>query len=172
MSGRDVRPAPRGLAVPVRLLLLVAAALLASTWPGGTARPDLVVLVVVAAALVRGPATGVLVGLAGGWLVDLVPPGAGPAGGSALVLAAVGGLVGLARPAVVLSPVVPWVLAVLAAGVPLLVRGVSAAAGFGTARPTDLLVSWGWTAALALVLVPALLALERRRSPLHGRRRR
>jgi rod shape-determining protein MreD len=143
----------------------VAAALLSSTWPSGGPRPDLVVLVVVAAALARGPATGVLVGLAGGWLVDLVPPGAAPAGGTALVLAAVGALVGLARPAAALSPVVPWVLAVLAAAVPPAVRWVAAAAGWGTVRVGDLLASWGWTAVLALGLVPALLALERRLGP-------
>lgn len=169
---REVRPGPRGLVVPVRTVLLVAAALVASTWPSGTARPDLVVLVVVATALLRGPTTGVLVGLAGGWLVDLVPPGAAPAGGTALVLAAVGALVGLLRPTLALSPVVPWVLAVVAAGAPLAVRGVAAAAGFGAARTSDLLSSWAWTAVLAIVLVPALLAVERRLGPARGRRRR
>lgn len=166
------RAAPRGLVVPVRALLLVSGVLVASTWPAGSARPDLVVLVVVAAAMVRGPVPGLLVGLAGGWLVDLLPPGAEPAGGTALVLAAVGVLVGLLRPAVALSPVVPWVLAVGAAGVPLLVRGVAGAAGFGTARPGDLLTSWAWTAVLALLLVPALLALERRLGPAPARRPR
>lgn len=166
------RPVPRGLVVAVRVVLLAAAALVASTWPAGSARPDLVVLVVSVAALVRGPATGILVGLAGGWLVDLVPPGAAPAGGSALVLAAVGALVGLLRPATALSPLVPWVLAGLAAAVPLLVRGVAAAAGFGTARLPDLLATWGWTAALAVVLVPALLGVERRLEPVGGRRPR
>lgn len=163
---------PRGLAVPVRAVLLVVAALVASSWPAATARPDLVVLVVAAAAVARGPATGVLVGLAGGWLVDLVPPGAAPAGGSALVLAAAGALVGLLRSVVVVSPVVPWLLAVLAAAVPPLVRGVAAAAGAGVARPLDLLSSWVWTAAVAVVLVPALLALERRLAPVDDGRAR
>ena len=122
--------------------------------------------------MARGPATGVLVGLAGGWLVDLVPPGAAPAGGSALVLAAAGALVGLLRSVVVVSPVVPWLLAVLAAAVPPLVRGVAAAAGAGVARPLDLLSSWVWTAAVAVVLVRALLALERRLAPVDDGRAR
>ena len=37
--------------------------------------PDLVVLVVASSAVVRGPAHGALLGLAAGWVVDLVPPG-------------------------------------------------------------------------------------------------
>lgn len=172
-QARGARAArPRGLAVPVRAVLLVVAALVASSWPAGTARPDLVVLVVAAAALTRGPAAGVLVGLAGGWLLDLVPPGAAPAGASALVLAAAGALVGLLRPWTRLSPVVPWLLAVLAAAVPPLVRGVAAAAGAGVARPLDLLSSWLWTAAAAVLLVPALLALERRLAPVEDGRAR
>ncbi|OLT20179.1 hypothetical protein BJF81_05515 [Ornithinimicrobium sp. CNJ-824] len=101
-----------------------------------------------------------------------MPPGAAPAGASALVLAAAGALVGLLRPCTRLSPVVPWLLAVLAAAVPPLVRGVAAAAGAGVARPLDLLSSWFWTAAAAVLLVPALLALERRLAPVEDGRAR
>ena len=63
-------------AVLTRVVLLLIAVLVPVLFPSGMpGRPDLVLLVVAVAALVHGPWTGVLVGLAGGWLVDLVPPG-------------------------------------------------------------------------------------------------
>ncbi|WP_147899745.1 hypothetical protein [Serinicoccus profundi] len=87
----------------VRILLLLAAALLPSAWPAGLARPDLVLLVVAGVALLHPPQVGLLVGLAGGWFVDLVPPGAAPLGGGALAYAAVGLGLGAVRQALVLS---------------------------------------------------------------------
>ena len=58
-------------------------------------RPDLVVLLVAASAVVRGPAQGALLGLAAGWVVDLVPPGGSPLGLTALLYAAAGATAGL-----------------------------------------------------------------------------
>ena len=101
-----------GLAV--RALLLVSAVLLPSAWPPGLPPADLVLLVVAAAALLHGPSTGVLVGLAGGWLVDLVPPGAEPLGATALSYAAAGALLGLARRWAAASPLLPWVATAVA----------------------------------------------------------
>lgn len=149
----------------LRALLLLAAVLAPSAWPSGAPRPDLVVLVVAAAATARGPLTGLLTGLAGGWLLDLVPPGAEPLGAGALTYAAVGALLGATRRYAALSPLVPWVAAVLGAGLVLGVRWVTAAAGVGRAEPADLLWTWGVTAAVAVVLVPVLGALERRARP-------
>lgn len=58
--------------------------------------PDLVMLVVIAAALVRGPTYGALVGFAGGLVLDLAPPADHTAGRWALALVIVGYLTGLA----------------------------------------------------------------------------
>jgi rod shape-determining protein MreD len=54
-------------------------------------------LVVVAAALVRGPAYGAVLGLVAGLAVDIAPPADGVAGRWALALAVAGWLAGLAR---------------------------------------------------------------------------
>jgi rod shape-determining protein MreD len=58
-------------------------------------RPDLVVLLVAASAVVRGPVHGALLGLAAGWVVDLVPPAGSPLGLSALLYATAGASAGL-----------------------------------------------------------------------------
>lgn len=150
--------------VLLRTVLLLMAALLPSAWPLGVPRADLVVLVVAAAAMTRGSTTGLLVGLAGGWLVDLVPPGAEPLGASALCYAAVGALLGLARRYVVTSPMLPWLVTAAAAGLVLAVRGVTAAAGVGRVVPGELLWSWLLTLLVSVVALPLLLSLERRLS--------
>ncbi len=53
--------------------------------------PDLVVIAVAASAVLRGPAPGALLGLAAGWVVDLVPPAGSPLGATALLYAVAGG---------------------------------------------------------------------------------
>ncbi|WP_151524507.1 rod shape-determining protein MreD [Serinicoccus kebangsaanensis] len=145
----------------VRVLLLVAAVLLPSAWPEGLARPDLVLLVVAAAGLLHRPQVGLLMGLAGGWLVDLVPPGAEPLGASALSYAAVGLCLGWVRRALVVSPLLPWVATAAAAAVVLGVRGVSAAAGVGRALLAELAWTWVVTMVLAVIVLPVLMSLER-----------
>lgn len=147
--------------VVLRALLLLVAVLLPSAWPAGLARPDLVLLVVAAAALLHRPSTGLLVGLAGGWLLDLVPPGAEPLGATALTYGAVGLLLSLARRVVGASPVLPWVATALAAAAVLAVRGVTAAAGVGRVVPVDLAWSWAMTMLVAVILLPVLMGLER-----------
>lgn len=59
--------------------------------------PDLALLLVVAAAIVRGPAYGTVLGLVAGLAVDLAPPADGVAGRWALGLALAGWLAGQAR---------------------------------------------------------------------------
>lgn len=59
--------------------------------------PDLALLLVVAAAIVRGPAYGTVLGLAAGLAVDLAPPADGIVGRWALALAVAGWLAGQAR---------------------------------------------------------------------------
>jgi rod shape-determining protein MreD len=56
--------------------------------PGAT--PDLVLVVVAALAIARGPGAGAIAGFAGGLLLDLVPPAAHDAGQWALVLTVAG----------------------------------------------------------------------------------
>ncbi|SDI32276.1 rod shape-determining protein MreD [Sinosporangium album] len=61
--------------------------------PGGAA-PDLVLLVVVAAAMVRGAASGAVIGFCAGLLSDLLPPVVHPVGQYALVMCLVGFVAG------------------------------------------------------------------------------
>lgn len=148
--------------VLLRVLLLVTAVLLPSAWPAGLARPDLVILVVAAVALLHRPSTGMLVGLLGGWLLDLVPPGAEPLGAGALTYALVGLLLGLGRGLTVASPLLPWVATGLAAAAVLAVRWVASAAGFGVVLPLELVWSWLMTVLVAVLVLPLLMGLERR----------
>lgn len=67
--------------------------------------PDLALLLVVAAALVRGPAYGPVLGLVAGFAVDVAPPADGVAGRWALALAVAGWLAGLARGEARQSPI-------------------------------------------------------------------
>lgn len=147
--------------VLIRCSALVAAVLLPSAWPAGLARPDLVLLVVAAAALMHRPSTGLLVGLAGGWLLDLVPPGAAPLGAAALTYGAVGLMLGVLRRATAASPLLPWVLTAGAAALVLGVRWVTSVAGAGRALAPDLLWSWAMTMLVAVVALPVLMGMER-----------
>ena len=79
------------------VLLLAAVSSVVLTARSQLALPDLVLPVVVAGALRAGPSRGALLGLAGGWLVDLVPPGSVVLGTAALVYAAAGLLAGAGR---------------------------------------------------------------------------
>ncbi len=60
--------------------------------------PDLGLLLVIGAALVRGPTYAAVVGFAAGLVLDLAPPADHTAGRWALALVVVGYLTGLARP--------------------------------------------------------------------------
>lgn len=156
-------PWPSRLTAMQTLLLLVAALLGVAVLPRilGGAAPDLVCVVVVVAALRGGGISGALTALAGGWLLDLVPPGTGSLGATGLVYAAVGFAVGAGRGWVDHSPVTP-ALAVLAAAAAL--RTVGAVGDLVAGRPV------GWAAAGLSVLlttlvgaciVPALLRRQR-----------
>lgn len=154
------RPTPL---IVLRVVLVVVAAILGASVlprPGG-ATADLVLLVVVAGALMRGAMTGALLGLAAGWVVDLVPPGGSPLGAAALCYAAAGALAGLTRRFGAWSALLPVFATALAA---LVIQGtrllVAAASGE--------LLDWtraGWsvllTVAVGVVLLPLLLMLER-----------
>ncbi|MGB7449892.1 MAG: rod shape-determining protein MreD [Ornithinimicrobium sp.] len=153
-----------GLAV--RTVMLVLAALAMSLAPGALpGPPDLVLIVVSGAALLRGPWVGAGMGLGGGWLLDVVPPGAEPLGATALVYAGVGALVGMSRQYVAASPVAlpvaPLAAVALACLSVVTVRGVGAAAGFGDADLADLWWTWLTTLLVAVFLLPPVTAVER-----------
>jgi len=72
---------------------------LAPGWLGHGVVPNLCLLVVVAAALVRGPEQAAVLGFVAGVLLDLAPPADHVAGRWALALVVVGYVVGRVRPA-------------------------------------------------------------------------
>jgi rod shape-determining protein MreD len=82
-------------------LLLLAALVLQVTFFGYFSYdgvvPNLVLLVVVAAGLTRGPEVAAVLGFVGGMAIDLVPPADHVAGRWALALVVVGYLAGLVR---------------------------------------------------------------------------
>lgn len=88
----------RALAVAVLIVLTVTlqVSIFANLSVNGVV-PDLVMLVVIAAALVRGPDYAALVGFAAGLVLDLAPPADSTAGRWALAFVVVGYLTGLAR---------------------------------------------------------------------------
>jgi rod shape-determining protein MreD len=85
----------------VALLVVVTVTLQVSIFShfslGGVA-PDLALLVVISAALIRGPEYAAVVGFAAGLVLDLAPPADHTAGRWALSLVLVGYLSGLAKP--------------------------------------------------------------------------
>lgn len=147
-----------------RGLLLLAAAV-ASVTLAATSRltlPDLVLPVVVAGALRGGASRGALLGLAGGWLVDLMPPGSAVLGSAALLYAAAGLLAGAGRR----EGQTPfgWVAVVGAASAVIVAGG-----GLVVAALSGAAVDWpvvglrlGLTVALCVVFVPVLIRCEQR----------
>ncbi|KGN41417.1 rod shape-determining protein MreD [Knoellia aerolata] len=124
--------------------------------------PDLVLVVVASAALRSGPRGGLVTGLVGGWLLDLLPPGSAVLGTQALLYAVCGLLVGLARRPGPVSLV--WVVAVIAAAAGglevvrallALAQGVPVGVGSSLGRVAA-------TATVGLLLVPVVGRLERR----------
>lgn len=150
----------------LRLVLLLLAALPMSVIPGlmpGTV--DLVLVVIASMALPRGAWAGALIGLGGGWLIDVIPPGAEPLGSSALLYCAVGALLGATRRYVVTSPTALPVLPLLSIlGASLLVlsvRAVTAAAGVGSVHLSELAWTWLFTAVAATLLLTPLVRIDR-----------
>jgi rod shape-determining protein MreD len=123
--------------------------------------PDLVLIGVVATAVLRGPVHGALVGLAAGWVVELIPPVGSPLGLTPLVMM-LGGLVAgafhrgssrsLSRAVVALAAAC---LVVLGAG---LVVAIVAEGGVEMVAGLRALTS---TLAVGLVALPLLLAVDR-----------
>ena len=143
-------------------LVVLAAALSAVVLPRlGAVGPDLILLVVVPAALLGGPAKGALLGLGAGWTVDLMPPAATALGVAALTYAAAGAVSGLWHRDGGRSAFLP-ALATLAAASTVAAIGILRDATRGWPVPW---VATGWsivlTTGVGLAVVPLLIRAER-----------
>jgi rod shape-determining protein MreD len=152
------------LALTLRGLLLLVAAVASVTLAARSqlVLPDLVLPVIVAGALRTGASRGALLGLAGGWLVDLMPPGSAVLGTAALVYAAAGLLAGAGRR----EGETPfgWV-ALVGLGSAAVVGGGRLVVAALSGAPVDWTVTGlrlGLTGVLCAVLVPALVSIEQR----------
>lgn len=129
--------------------------------------PDLVLIMAVFGALRHGPWAGAALGLTGGWLLDLFPPGSQLPGSLALLYAASGALIGRLRR----DGPIPLIVAVGATGMAaVLVAGGRAVFALSAGTPA----CWGplalralATTVAAVVVMPLLFWLEA-----HGRHRR
>lgn len=143
-------------------LVVIAAALSVAVLPRlGSVGPDLVLLVVVAAALLGGPTKGALLGLGAGLAVDLMPPGTVALGVAALTYAAAGAVSGLWHRDSGRSAFLPALATLVAAS-------TVAAIGILRAVTSGWPVPWtaaGWsivlTTVLGLAVVPLLIRAER-----------
>ncbi|KRE43475.1 hypothetical protein ASG74_01080 [Knoellia sp. Soil729] len=147
----------------LRAALLLVGAVLAVTLSARhlAPLPDLVLVVVASAALRSGPRVGLVAGLVGGWLLDLLPPGSAVLGTQALLYAGCGLLVGLARRPGQVSLV--WVVLVIA-GVGSGLEVARALLALADGVPVDVVSSLGRvlaTATASVVLVPLVGLVER-----------
>ncbi|HMM93810.1 rod shape-determining protein MreD [Phycicoccus sp.] len=123
--------------------------------------PNLVVVLVVAWALWRGPVAGAVAGLVGGWVLDLVPPGAEVLGVHALVYAAAGMLAGRLR---VTGPVAAPRVAAVTLLASVVVEGVDVVRALAVQAPVglaDVAVRCLLTATLGALVVPVVVRAER-----------
>jgi rod shape-determining protein MreD len=142
------------------------------TWEGIV--PDLCLLVVVAAALVRGPAFAATLGFAAGLMLDLAPPADHVAGRWALALVVVGYVAGLMRTdtRTQLSTVVATVATSSFVGTSVyaltgLVLGESVGSPGELARVV--LVALLWDVVLTPLVLPGLMVLLTRLEPASAR---
>ena len=146
----------RGLAVLAAVLLVVGLGARHVTLV-----PDLVLVLVVAWALLRGPVAGAGVGLAAGWLLDVVPPGSTHLGAQALTYALAGALAGRTR---LEGRVAAPRVALVALGASAVVEGVGVLGALAVSAPVDLaavVVQCLLTATVAALVVPLVVAAER-----------
>lgn len=158
-----MRPTLLGL---LRTAYVVVSALLVATLlprlgvPPG-ALPDLVLVGVVATAVLRGPVHGALTGLVAGWVVELVPPVGHPLGLTALVLMLAGLAAGCFRNPASRSALRPVAALLVAALVGLAAHVAAAVLADGELELLDGARRVAATTVAGVVLLPALLALDR-----------
>jgi rod shape-determining protein MreD len=123
--------------------------------------PDLVLVLVVAWGLLRGPVAGAAAGLLAGWILDLVPPGDAVLGAQALTYAVAGALAGRSRSE---GPVAPPRVALVSLGAAVVVEGVAVLRALVVTAPVDLVevvLRCLLTATVAAAVVPLVLRAER-----------
>lgn len=123
--------------------------------------PDLVLIGIAATAVVRGPVHGALVGLAAGWLVELIPPVGRPLGMVALTLMVAGATAGAFRRSSSQSVTRPLVALVAAAVVVVAGHAASAVVAEGSFDPTAAGSVLLATLVVGLFLIPAMVAVDR-----------
>jgi rod shape-determining protein MreD len=140
---------------------------------------DLVMIVVVALALSRGPEWGAITGFAGGLLLDVVPPADHTAGRWALALALAGYVAGLIRRETSAGPMGPIgvaVTVVLSTALSFLVFSATGsllhdpAVDWG-AFGVRLGIAAGYDVVGAIVVIPLVMWVMRRVVPARERRR-
>ena len=140
---------------------------------------DLVMIVVLALALSRGPEWGAIAGFLGGLMLDVVPPADHTAGRWALALALAGYVAGLIRREASTGPVGPIAVAlsvVLGAALSLTVYSATGSLLHDPAVDwgefgVRLGIAAGYDVLAAIVVVPAVLWLLKRLEPVRERRR-
>lgn len=149
----------------LRTAYVVVAALVTATLvprlgvPAGWA-PDLVLVGVVGTALLRGPVHGALVGLAAGWVVELIPPAGRPLGVTALAMALAGAAAGVAGTSSLRLGLRSVLAVVGAALVVLTARAVAVAVVEGSWDVSEGVTRLAATGAAALVVLPVLLVVD------------
>lgn len=123
--------------------------------------PDLVLVGVVSTAVLRGAVHGALVGLLAGWVVELVPPVGSPLGLTPLVIMLAGFVGGSFRRPSSRSPLRPPAALLAASGVVLVSRLASGVLAEGPLDAADGLRRLASTVAVGVLLMPALIALDR-----------
>ena len=123
--------------------------------------PDLVLIAVVATAVLRGPLQGALVGIAAGWVVELVPPVGSPMGLTPLILLAAGAVAGTFRSRSSRSALRPLVALLAACLVVLVGRAAAVVIAEGALTPAEGLGRLVSTLAVGLVLLPLFLSIDR-----------
>ncbi|MBA2639936.1 MAG: rod shape-determining protein MreD [Nocardioidaceae bacterium] len=132
--------------------------------------PDLVLLLVVGAALARGPSYGAGLGLVAGLAIDLAPPADGVAGRWALALAVAGFLAGLvrgeARQSVVATVATVAVTSFAASSLYALSGLVLREPGVTISRALEVMpIAVGYDVALTPLVVPLAVVAFRRLDP-------
>jgi rod shape-determining protein MreD len=132
------------------------------------AAPDLLLAVVAAAALVRGPRAGLVIGFVLGLAADLTPPAAHTIGSQAFVLCLSGYLAGRAASAVRGSALRPVLLVACLAGLaPFLYKALDYAVGSGEFKGAAVAAAAAalYTGLIAPLAVPAVAFVLSRGEP-------
>jgi len=149
-----------------RTAWVVASALLVATilpQVGVPARwvPDLVLVAVVSTAVLRGPVHGALVGLAAGWVVELIPPVGRPLGLVALTMMVGGAVAGAVPQRASRSLIRPLTALLLAALVVGAGRIASAIAAEGHVEVLGVATVVASTVVVGTVVLPVLVGIDR-----------